>query len=60
MTSECRIALLIDCDNVSHQAIGGVIDELSKYGKVVNGGVKVYRRGGAKVYQLAHDGLMLF
>lgn len=34
MTSECRIALLIDCDNVSHQAIGGVIDELSKYGKV--------------------------
>jgi Tfp pilus assembly protein PilE len=26
----------------------------------VNGGVKVYRRGGAKVYQLAHDGLMLF
>ena len=27
---------------------------------IVNGGVKVYRRGGAKVYQLAHDGLMLF
>ena len=34
MTSESRIALLIDCDNVSHNAIGGVIDELSKYGKV--------------------------
>jgi uncharacterized protein (TIGR00288 family) len=31
---ESKIALLIDCDNVSHKAIEGVIDELSKYGKV--------------------------
>lgn len=29
-----RIALLIDCDNVSHASIGGVLDELSKYGMV--------------------------
>lgn len=29
-----RIALLIDCDNVSHAAIGGVLDELAKYGMV--------------------------
>ena len=29
-----RIALLIDCDNVSHAAIGGVLDELAKYGTV--------------------------
>jgi uncharacterized protein (TIGR00288 family) len=29
-----KIALLIDCDNVSHKSIEGVIDELSKYGKV--------------------------
>ena len=29
-----NIALLIDCDNVSHKSIEGVIDELSKYGKV--------------------------
>lgn len=29
-----KIALLIDCDNVSHRSIEGVIDELSKYGKV--------------------------
>lgn len=28
------IALLIDCDNVSHSAIGGVLEELAKYGKV--------------------------
>jgi hypothetical protein len=28
------IALLIDCDNVSHRAIGGVLEELAKYGKV--------------------------
>ncbi len=34
MTQDAKIALLIDCDNVSHNAIGGVIDELSKYGKV--------------------------
>ncbi len=26
--------MLIDCDNVSHKSIEGVIDELSKYGKV--------------------------
>lgn len=29
-----RIALLIDCDNVSHNAIEGVLDELAKYGVV--------------------------
>jgi uncharacterized protein (TIGR00288 family) len=29
-----RIALLIDCDNVSHNSIEGVIEELSKFGKV--------------------------
>ena len=29
-----RIALLIDCDNVSHQSIEGVIEELSKLGMV--------------------------
>ncbi|MEX6662475.1 NYN domain-containing protein [Pseudomonas sp. W2-17] len=29
-----RIALLIDCDNVSHASIGGVLDELAKYGMV--------------------------
>ncbi|MEE2730665.1 NYN domain-containing protein [Ketobacter sp.] len=29
-----RIALLIDCDNVSHNAIEGVLDELAKYGMV--------------------------
>jgi len=34
MAQEKRIALLIDCDNVSHKSIEGVIDELSKYGKV--------------------------
>lgn len=34
MATENKIALLIDCDNVSHNSIGGVIDELSKYGKV--------------------------
>lgn len=36
---------------------------LNGYGTVdllVNGRVKVYRQGGAKVYQLARDGLMLF
>ncbi len=34
MAEESRIALLIDCDNVSYKSIEGVIDELSKYGKV--------------------------
>jgi uncharacterized protein (TIGR00288 family) len=29
-----NIALLIDCDNVSHNAIEGVIEELSKFGMV--------------------------
>jgi uncharacterized protein (TIGR00288 family) len=29
-----RIALLIDCDNVSHNSIEGVLDELAKYGMV--------------------------
>lgn len=34
MLQENKIALLIDCDNVSHKSVEGVIDELSKYGKV--------------------------
>jgi uncharacterized protein (TIGR00288 family) len=34
VAQEHKIALLIDCDNVSHKSIEGVIDELSKYGKV--------------------------
>ena len=34
MALESKIALLIDCDNVSHRSVEGVIDELSKYGKV--------------------------
>jgi uncharacterized protein (TIGR00288 family) len=34
MSTEKRIALLIDCDNVSHAAIGGVLSELAKYGIV--------------------------
>lgn len=34
MPEDKKIALLIDCDNVSHKSIEGVIDELSKYGKV--------------------------
>lgn len=34
MPQDNKIALLIDCDNVSHRSIEGVIDELSKYGKV--------------------------
>lgn len=34
MTSELRIALLIDCDNVSHKAVEGVLEELAKYGAV--------------------------
>jgi len=29
-----RIALLIDCDNVSHNSIEGVLEELAKYGAV--------------------------
>lgn len=29
-----RIALLIDCDNVSYQAVEGVLEELAKYGMV--------------------------
>ncbi len=35
MAVEKKIALLIDCDNVSYKSIEGVIDELSKYGKVI-------------------------
>ena len=31
---ERKIALLIDCDNVSYQSIDGVINELAKYGAV--------------------------
>lgn len=34
MDREARIALLIDCDNVSHQAIDGVLNELANYGVV--------------------------
>jgi len=34
MSQDNKIALLIDCDNVSHKSVEGVIDELSKYGKV--------------------------
>lgn len=31
---EDHIALFIDCDNISHRSIGGIINELSKYGIV--------------------------
>ena len=34
MEKERKIALLIDCDNVSSKAIDGVINELTKYGVV--------------------------
>jgi uncharacterized protein (TIGR00288 family) len=34
VTNEKRIALLIDCDNVSHNSIEGVLEELAKYGMV--------------------------
>lgn len=34
MPEHKRIALLIDCDNVSHNSIEGVLDELAKYGMV--------------------------
>jgi len=34
MEKESKIALLIDCDNVSHKAIDGVLNELAKYGVV--------------------------
>ena len=34
METTRRIALLIDCDNVSHRAIEGVLEELAKYGLV--------------------------
>mgnify|MGYP000109039351 CR=1 FL=1 len=34
MSKMKRIALLIDCDNVSHNSIEGVLDELAKYGMV--------------------------
>ena len=34
MADQTRIALLIDCDNVSHNAIEGVLEELAKYGMV--------------------------
>ncbi|MDH5355651.1 MAG: NYN domain-containing protein [Gammaproteobacteria bacterium] len=34
MSEEKRIALLIDCDNVSHNSIEGVLEELAKYGMV--------------------------
>jgi uncharacterized protein (TIGR00288 family) len=34
MQTTRRIALLIDCDNVSHEAIESVLEELAKYGSV--------------------------
>ncbi|MCW8899890.1 MAG: NYN domain-containing protein [Gammaproteobacteria bacterium] len=34
MSERKRIALLIDCDNVSHKSIEGVLEELAKYGMV--------------------------
>ena len=34
MAEKNRIALLIDCDNVSHNSIEGVLEELAKYGTV--------------------------
>ncbi|MDT8420100.1 MAG: NYN domain-containing protein [Desulfuromonadales bacterium] len=34
MKDNTRIALLIDCDNVSHNSIEGVLEELAKHGKV--------------------------
>jgi len=34
MKNNYKIALLIDCDNVSHQSIEGVLQELAKYGAV--------------------------
>jgi uncharacterized protein (TIGR00288 family) len=34
VTNKSRIALLIDCDNVSHNAVEGVLEELAKYGMV--------------------------
>ena len=34
MSETKRIALLIDCDNVSHNSIEGVLEELAKYGMV--------------------------
>ena len=34
METNRRIALLIDCDNVTHEAIESVLEELAKYGSV--------------------------
>ena len=34
MSERQKIALLIDCDNVSHNSIEGVLEELAKYGMV--------------------------
>lgn len=34
MSDKDRIALLIDCDNVSHTSIEGVLEDLAKYGTV--------------------------
>lgn len=34
MKTSTRIALLIDCDNVSHASIEGVLEQLAKYGTV--------------------------
>ena len=32
MEKDRKIALLIDCDNASYQAVDGVLNELAKYG----------------------------
>ena len=37
MSERKRIALLIDCDNVSHNSIEGVLEELAKYGMAATG-----------------------
>ncbi|WP_197911645.1 PIN domain-containing protein [Kineobactrum salinum] len=34
MAEQKRVALLIDCDNVSHNAIEGVLGELAAHGMV--------------------------
>jgi len=34
VSEQKRVALLIDCDNVSHHSIEGVLEELAKYGMV--------------------------
>lgn len=36
MSERLRIALLIDCDNVSHKAIEGAIEEFAKGGPAMD------------------------